>query len=113
MNLLCSIEVLFLRTDPPGSVFSAGDIDNRLKTLFDGLLIPKEANQLGSYSSPGVGEDPFFCLLEDDSLITSVAVETDTLLAPTSNPPDPSDARVIVTVRVRPYAMRSDTMGFG
>ena len=31
---------------------------------------------------PEKGEDPFFCLLEDDNLITDVKVTTDRLLLP-------------------------------
>src|SRR5687768_1668625 len=45
--LLCSLDVLFLRRDPPGSVISAGDIDNRLKTLIDALRIPLSLSELG------------------------------------------------------------------
>jgi hypothetical protein len=112
MDLLCSIDVLFLRSDPPGSVFSAGDIDNRLKTLFDGLIVPREPSQVGQHTEPTTDEDPFYCLLEDDSLITKVSVETDTLLSPISSPPNPADARVIVTVRIKPSSGRYDTLGY-
>ncbi len=52
-------------------------MDNRIKTLFDGLKMPREAQDLGPYLTPAVGEDPFYCLVEDDRLITSVSVETD------------------------------------
>lgn len=44
---------------------------------------------------PKPDEDPFFCLLEDDSLITRLAVETDRLLEPVS-----SDSEVVATIRV-------------
>ena len=37
LDALCSVDVLFLRNEPPGSALRAGDIDNRLKTLFDAL----------------------------------------------------------------------------
>jgi len=63
MSLYCGLDVLFLRTDPPGSLFSAGDIDNRLKTLFDGLLVPRELSQAGKYSAPEDDEKPFFACL--------------------------------------------------
>lgn len=113
LELKCSLDILFLRNDPPGSLLSAGDIDNRLKTLFDGLIIPNDEKQLGTYLKPEPNEEPFFCLLEDDSLITKVAVETDTLLAPVSDPPNVSDARVISKVTIQPYRMKHDTIGFG
>lgn len=43
----CGIEVLFLRSGPPGEVIKSGDLDNRLKTLIDGLRLPREFQELG------------------------------------------------------------------
>lgn len=113
LALICALEILFLRPDSPGAVLQSGDIDNRLKTLFDGLRMPRDARELGGYVVPGVDEDPFFCLLEDDSLITHVAVETDTLLQPTGQRFDPNDARIVIRVRLRPYSVNPSNEGFG
>lgn len=110
IGALCSIDVLYLRNGPPGSVFSAGDLDNRLKTLFDALTMPKDRGQLGDYTSPESDEIPFFCLLQDDALVTRVTAETDTLLSPVQN--DQDDARVIVTVRTLLVEPRGDNIGF-
>lgn len=112
LDVLCSVDVLFLRHADPGSVFSKGDIDNRLKTLFDALTMPKDKLQLGEFVNPDEGEDPFFCLLEDDSLITRAVVETDTLLSPVSNSNDSNDARVIITVETSVTNVRGDNIGF-
>ena len=79
INLICGLDILFLRPDRPGVVLRSGDIDNRLKTLFDALRIP-EANESYHARIRGPDEQPFFCLLEDDKLITKVSVETDHLL---------------------------------
>ncbi len=38
----CGIDILFLRPDPPGEIIRSGDIDNRLKTLFDALKLPAD-----------------------------------------------------------------------
>jgi hypothetical protein len=38
--LSCGIQVLFLRPDLPGKILQNGDIDGRIKTLFDGLKMP-------------------------------------------------------------------------
>jgi hypothetical protein len=103
LSLLCSIQILFLRPDAPGSVIQSGDIDNRMKTIFDALRLPRNASELGGYDVPGDGEDPFFCLLEDDSLINHAAIEADTLLQPTGASWERNDARLIVTVRLSPY----------
>ncbi len=46
LSLLCSLDVLFLRRDFPGSVISSGDIDNRIKTLIDALRRPRSGNEL-------------------------------------------------------------------
>src|ERR1700730_6938816 len=37
LDLICGLEILFLRPDKPGQAIWAGDIDNRLKTLLDAL----------------------------------------------------------------------------
>jgi hypothetical protein len=101
LTLLCRIDVLFLRPDAPGSLIKSGDIDNRLKTLFDALRMPASADELGGYQ-PGQDEDPFFCLLEDDKLISHISVETDVLLEPIGQTFDANDARLVMTVNIRP-----------
>ena len=114
IQLLCGLDVLFLRPDTPGKLW-AGDIDNRIKTLIDALRIPK-LNELNSdpnnIISPGSDEMPFFCLLEEDQLITKLSVETDQLLEFVT-PGNLSDVRLVITVRVRPYAMHPGNMEFG
>lgn len=105
--LLCEIDVLFLRQDPPGKIISSGDIDGRLKTLFDALRIPRGTEEIqereGKYVGPTQYERPFYCLLEDDKLISRVTVETDTMLeAVGGGIPSKSDARLVVTVTARP-----------
>lgn len=105
ISLLCSLQILLLRRDAPGSIItSAGDIDNRIKTLIDGFRRPKNANELTGNETPATGEDPFFCLLEDDTQVTHLDVETDTLLDPLEGDSvDQSYVRAIVTVDIRPY----------
>jgi hypothetical protein len=98
-SLLCSLHILFLRGDHPAGVISAGDLDNRVKTLIDALRMPKGANELRDNENPGAGEDPFFCLLEDDDLVTGLTVESDTLLDPSANN---SDVKLIVSVELKP-----------
>jgi hypothetical protein len=107
------LEILFLRPDRPGGLVWAGDIDNRLKTLLDALRIP-EATENYSKRTPSAGEVPFFCLLEDDKLITKVSVETDRLLeAVNGQLIDPHDARILVNVTLRPYELFLGNLHFG
>ena len=103
-NLLCSLHVLFLRHDVPGSAIQAGDIDNRIKTLIDALRLPQSENELvEDDEQPGEGEDPFFCLLEDDNQVSAFAVETDTLLEPPDGPEKGRSVKLVVSVELRPY----------
>lgn len=60
-DLIATIELLFLRPEPPGRLISqGGDIDNRLKTLFDALRMPRVTSELPSGDAPRQDEDPFF-----------------------------------------------------
>ena len=77
--LRCSLDVLFLRREKPGRVFMRGDIDNRLKTLFDALRMPFPAQEIGQ-ETPGQDENPFYVLLEEDDMVADVSVTTDRLL---------------------------------
>jgi hypothetical protein len=83
LDLVCELDILFLRAEPPGSLFTtnmAGDLDNRLKVLFDALRMPRELNELPKFAAPDEQETPFFCLLENDNLITAVRLESERLL---------------------------------
>jgi hypothetical protein len=78
MALVCHLQILFLRKEAPGKlVKQGGDLDNRIKTLFDALRMPK-ADEMQAAEGPI--EDPFYCLAEDDSLITGYEVSTGYLL---------------------------------
>lgn len=105
LSLLCSLNILFLRRDIPGSVIQAGDIDNRIKTVIDALRRPRNQMELISDdAAPNPDEDPFFCLLEDDSQVSHLVVETDTLLDPlTNDDADHQKVKLIITVELRPY----------
>ena len=101
----CALNVLFLRRDSPGGVIkTGGDIDNRLKVLFDGLKIPSNCNGI---DPPQPGEDPFFVLLEDDYLITEVSVTTDRLLTPQGEGEKLHDVMLVIEVKTTLIEPRS------
>ena len=77
------------------------DLDNRVKTLIDALKIPKK-RELPDKAAPDLArdEDPFYVLLEDDSLVTHLSVETDVLLDPTDPNLGDEDSRVVIAVKV-------------
>ena len=98
--LHCELDVLFLRHGEPGSIITGGDIDNRLLTLSDGLCIPngiKEIEYLEKQNDFPIN-DPIFCLLEDDSLISRWNVKTDRLL---SSNVVPTDVRLVIEVHIK------------
>jgi hypothetical protein len=81
LALAAQVSITMLRPERPGQVIQqSGDIDNRLKTLFDALSVPPHVEQIPKSYSPGLGQVPLFCLLQDDRLISSVAVHTERLL---------------------------------
>ncbi|MDH4083265.1 MAG: hypothetical protein OEV99_06375 [Nitrospira sp.] len=95
--LHAELQVLFLRPEPKGFILTGGgDIDNRLKTLLDSLRVPRSSQELPKDDKPKESEDPFFCLLEDDSLVTSVSVSADQLLEPI----DPGHVLAIIKVKM-------------
>lgn len=96
--LVAELDIILMRPEAHGEIITqAGDIDNRLKTLFDALQMPKP-NQLPEDQVPIEDEVPFFCLLEDDNLITKVAVKTEQLLEPVT---DESEVLLIIQVNTK------------
>jgi hypothetical protein len=102
-----------LRRDKPGGIIQARDIDNRLKVVFDALRMPKNGIELANCTIDPAN-DPMFVLLQDDSLISHVAVETDELLDPPAQAGnDDSFVRLLITVDIRPYqSSMLFTLGF-
>lgn len=97
LRLHAELDILFLRPSAPGALIrTGGDIDNRLKTLFDGLRRPLESSELPIGDQPSVNEEPFHCLLADDALISKLSVTTDQLL----EFQDPDEVVLIICVTV-------------
>lgn len=106
LDLVCELDILFLRNDAPGSVVrSGGDLDNRIKTLFDGLRIPStDETKVGKADA-----EPCICLLEDDSLISTFAVRTDRLLTD----PQRSEHRVLLVIEVKLTVLKLNSYNVG
>lgn len=108
VHLVAELEITLLRPEPPGAIVrSGGDIDNRIKTLLDALKVP-DANAIPLGAMPEEGEDPFFCLLEDDALITKLSVHADRLL---ERPVSPSEVELMMLVRTKQLRMVIETVG--
>jgi hypothetical protein len=100
LGIACSLDILFLRRDAPGKIIvsGGGDIDNRLKVLFDALRMPKYADEVQD-CTPKENENPFFCLLEDDTLINHVKITTDRLLTPLESGEAINDVVLVIHVK--------------
>lgn len=109
LNLYAEVSVLLFRQQARGKLITdGGDIDNRLKTLLDGLRVPHGSME-GRNDLPDVPDPtPFYCLLEDDSLVTKVTVESEQLLRPSK----PDEVVAIISVHVKKTMLSADNMQF-
>ena len=83
-----------------------------------GLRMAQNSQELGHSTSAGKQEPeseerPFYVLLQDDKLITHVAVTSDMLLEPVEKVSPDESVRLVINVTVRPYNTTLDNMEFG
>lgn len=98
LSHVAELHITFLTPEEPGRVITqGGDLDNRLKTLLDALRCPKNSSELPGGAKPAADEVPFFCLLEDDMLVSALSVTTDRLLRPGEKA-----ANVVLIIQVVP-----------
>lgn len=103
--LVAELRILFLRPSPPRTLFGdGGDIDNRIKTLVDALRKPTEGEQR---KISEVSDNPIYCLLEDDKLVTHLSVETDRLLKPAQ---EQQHCQIVLTVDVKGSRVTMDNL---
>lgn len=108
LHLNCEIDILFLRQQDPGELISqGGDIDNRVKTLLDALRQP-DTDVEQKHPTPTTGADDrlVFCLLESDTLVSRLNIDTDRRLFPETD--KPNEVHLVIEIglnvlRVSPY----------
>lgn len=107
LSLRAELDILFLSADSHDGLVRHGDIDNRLKTLFDALGVPTQ-NQAQADEELGTVDGRRFCLLDDDRLISKVSVRNERWLnaAKGSN-------EALVVIDVRPVAFRGLVCNIG
>ena len=103
--MTCELDITILWSDEPGSIINYGDIDNRLKTLFDALSCPNKNQMINKRALKR--HDPYFTLLEDDKLITAVKVQTNKLLTKYKS----KEVSVLIRVVTKPYKLTYCNMG--
>ena len=100
LAIVAELDVRFLFPSPeiisPVSMVTR-DVDNKLKTLFDGLRIPQQRQEIPEKWMPDAEQNPLFCLLEDDGLIAKVSVSSGYSLRPLA----PEEVFVIMNVKVK------------
>ena len=98
LKAIAELDITLMRPEPAGRIVtSGGDIDNRIKTLLDALKIPDENQVKVGIKSPPT-EQPIHCLLEDDQLITRLAISAEQLLEPVA---DKSEVVALIRVKTR------------
>lgn len=109
IDLIADLDITLLRPEEPGAIVTqAGDVDNRLKTLFDALRMPQKRSEIPTKSTPENTDSPFFCLLEDDNLISALKVTTDRLLDSVSSP-----SEVVLILHVHTKVTRATMLNLG
>ena len=110
MKSIAQLQITLLKPEEKGSIITnSGDIDNRLKCLLDALKIPHEPTALPKTVKPEADEVPFFCLLEDDNLITHLSVKTEQWL---SDEIDASEVLVLIHVKTQLTKFGIGNIGF-
>lgn len=102
MNASCGLAIKFMRSEQTGHIVHGGDMDNRLKTLFDALRMPENESEVLKELAPEryLQKDGLLCacLLEDDALITDLSVSTARLMTPLPR----GHVRLVIDVEFRP-----------
>jgi hypothetical protein len=98
LHLACAVDVLFLRHEEPLNLMKqGGDLDGRLKTLFDSLKMPEPGNE---YRGDEPTADPLYVVMEDDALISDMSIKSGRLLGNRSKDKHAVRLTIEITVKV-------------
>jgi len=107
LKLYAEVSVLLFRRQARGALITdGGDLDNRLKTLLDGLRVPHGSLEGRTERPSEPDPSPMFCVLEDDALVTKVTVESEQLLRPAQ----PDEVVAIIGVHVKRTVLTPDNL---
>lgn len=107
LYLACSVDVLFLRHEEPYNLMRhGGDLDGRIKTLFDALKMPQPGNE---YRGTTPTADPLYVVLQDDALISDLSVRSGRLLG--NRTKDKHAVRLTVDITVKVLRVFSGNQG--
>jgi hypothetical protein len=112
-GLCCHLDIKFLRRGQPGDLVKAsGDIDNRIKTLFDALRMPQTVEECGGEAGDPDDLSYFYCVLEDDALITRVTVDTQRLLTAPVGSQSENEVALYVSVAVKMLRVTAGNLNY-
>ena len=101
LKMIAELDILLMHPEIVGVPHS--DIDNRVKTILDGLRCPQNEHEIGQNTPRDIG--PIYTLLDDDHLVTKLTVNTSHLLAPDLIPTNvqhsPDSVFMLIDVNVR------------
>jgi len=89
-------------------VQNGGDIDNRIKTLFDALRVPSVPSEIPASDSFDYTKGGMYCLLEDDKLINRISIRSYQDHAPD----DTDSVRCLIEVETKITAACWGNLGF-
>lgn len=113
LNLVCDLDILFLRRENPGSLIQAGgDLDNRIKTLFDSLRVPQDDNEVRGFVDTSPKDSLLYCVTENDAQITGFRVTTDRLLEPAASEEEKNNVELIINVEVKATKLTPENLGY-
>ena len=101
LKMIAELDILLMHPEIVGVPRS--DIDNRVKTILDGLRCPQNEHEIGQNTPNNIG--PIYTLLDDDHLVTKLTVNTSHLLSteflPGSKEKSPDAVFMLIDVNVR------------
>lgn len=101
LKLIAELDIQMLHPEIVGVPHS--DIDNRVKTLLDGLRCPQNEHEISEQTPRNIG--PIYTLLDDDHLVTKLSINTSHLLSPHMFNPEllrsPDTVFMMIDVNVR------------
>jgi len=105
LHLVCALDILFLRHEEPGSlILQGGDLDGRLKTLFDALRMPVDEKEERAGEEPTA--NPLYCVMESDALVSDLRVKTGRLLGQRTK--KAHAVRLVIDVTVKVLRVRNE-----
>jgi hypothetical protein len=98
LYLACGVDILFLRHEEPYNLMrQGGDLDGRIKTLFDGLKMPDPRSE---YKGLNPTADPLYVVLEDDALISDISIKSGRLLGEKAKAKHAVRLTIDITIKV-------------